>query len=139
MVRRFEIRRPMLVDDLDGTVHRAYGLLPNMTYVMGRGGTVRYRADWTDAGSVARAVEEIQGEGGRRAAGARLTPFYVEMTPQRSNEIEAFMEGLLTAGPRAVEEFIAAIRTTRGEAASRAMETWWASRREDGKQGNPAG
>jgi hypothetical protein len=27
------VRRTILVDDLDGTAHRAYGLLPNMTSV----------------------------------------------------------------------------------------------------------
>ena len=30
--RRSE-RPPILVDDLDGLMHRAYGMLPNMTYV----------------------------------------------------------------------------------------------------------
>jgi hypothetical protein len=29
------IRRPLLVDDLDGAAHRAYGSLPNMTWVIG--------------------------------------------------------------------------------------------------------
>ena len=37
------IRRDILVDDLDGTVHRAYGLMPNMTWVIGRGGRVAYK------------------------------------------------------------------------------------------------
>jgi hypothetical protein len=32
------IRRPILVDDLDGAGHLAYGGLPNMTWVIGRGG-----------------------------------------------------------------------------------------------------
>lgn len=30
------VRRPILVDDLAGSAHRAYGLLPNMTWVIGR-------------------------------------------------------------------------------------------------------
>jgi hypothetical protein len=34
------IRRPILVDDLEGTAHRDYGLLPNMTWVTGRGGQI---------------------------------------------------------------------------------------------------
>jgi hypothetical protein len=36
------IGRDIRVDDLDGTVHRAYGLMPNMTWVIGRGGRVPY-------------------------------------------------------------------------------------------------
>ena len=30
---RRSVRPPILVDDLDGPVHRAFGMLPNMTYV----------------------------------------------------------------------------------------------------------
>jgi hypothetical protein len=43
------IGRDILVDDLAGTVHRAYGLMPNMTWVIGRGGRVAFKADWTSA------------------------------------------------------------------------------------------
>jgi hypothetical protein len=40
---------PMLIDDFQGTAHRAYGLLPNMVYLIDREGTVVYKSDWTDA------------------------------------------------------------------------------------------
>ena len=40
---------PILVDDLDGTVHRAYGLRPNMVYLIDRDGVIAYKSDWTDA------------------------------------------------------------------------------------------
>ena len=46
------IGRDILVDDLDGAVHRAYGLMPNMTWVIGRGGRVAYKANWTSAANV---------------------------------------------------------------------------------------
>jgi len=39
----------ILVDDLQGTVHRQYGLLSNMIYLIDREGTVVYKSDWTDA------------------------------------------------------------------------------------------
>ena len=45
---QFNIQRPILVDDLVGTGHKLYGVLPNMTYLIGRGGKVLFRADWTD-------------------------------------------------------------------------------------------
>src|SRR5690349_14673292 len=41
------IGRDILVDDLAGTVHRGYGLMPNMTWVIGRGGRIAYKAGWT--------------------------------------------------------------------------------------------
>jgi hypothetical protein len=47
------IERPILVDDLEGTVHRAYGLLPNMSWVLGRGRTILYKAMWTWAVRIA--------------------------------------------------------------------------------------
>lgn len=40
---------PVLVDDLKGTVHAAYGLLSNMIYLIDRDGIVVYKSDWTDA------------------------------------------------------------------------------------------
>jgi hypothetical protein len=40
---------PILVDDIEGTVHRAYGLRPNMIYLIDRDGVIVYKSDWTDA------------------------------------------------------------------------------------------
>jgi len=40
---------PILIDDIHGTTHRAYGLLPNMVYLIDREGTVVYKSDWSDA------------------------------------------------------------------------------------------
>jgi len=132
MVQRWGIARPMLVDDLQGTVHRAYGELPNMTYIVGAAGSVLYRADWTDARSIRAALDQLVLEREQRRGGARLTPFYQESMQQRTNTLEPFMEGLLLAGPRAVEEFIVASSQTRGEAAARPMRDWWERARQRG-------
>lgn len=43
------ITRPILVDDFEGALHRAYGGLPNMSWVLGRGGVILYKAMWTSA------------------------------------------------------------------------------------------
>jgi Iodothyronine deiodinase len=40
---------PILLDDIDGSTHLAYGSLPNMVYLINREGTVVYKSDWTDA------------------------------------------------------------------------------------------
>lgn len=42
------ITLPILVDDLSGTVHRKYGLLSNMVYLIDRQGIIVYKSDWTD-------------------------------------------------------------------------------------------
>ena len=43
-----KVKLPILVDDLHGTAHKAYGLLPNMIYLIDREGVVVYKSDWTD-------------------------------------------------------------------------------------------
>ncbi len=43
-----KVQMPILVDDLQGTAHKAYGLLPNMIYLIDREGVVVYKSDWTD-------------------------------------------------------------------------------------------
>ena len=40
---------PILVDDIEGSTHKAYGLLPNMVYLIDRDGIIVYKSDWTDA------------------------------------------------------------------------------------------
>jgi Iodothyronine deiodinase len=40
---------PILIDDIQGTMHNPYGLLPNMVYLIDREGTIVYKSDWSDA------------------------------------------------------------------------------------------
>ena len=44
----FSVRRQILLDELEGTAHRAYGMLPNMTWIIGTSGVIHYKAAWTD-------------------------------------------------------------------------------------------
>lgn len=125
MAVRHGIRRPMLVDDLQGTVHRAYGKLPNMTYIVSTAGTVVYRADWTDPRTIRAALDQLVYERQTRRKVTRMTPYYVEWLPMRANEREPFMEGLAEIGPQAVEDFIAAVARTQGEAAAQQLRRWW--------------
>lgn len=39
--------RAILLDDMEGTMHRHYGAMPNMVYVINPSGTILYRHDWT--------------------------------------------------------------------------------------------
>jgi hypothetical protein len=55
------ISRDILVDDLAGTVHRAYGRMPNMTWVIDSGGRVAYKADWTSAADVEAFLDRLLG------------------------------------------------------------------------------
>ncbi len=44
-----KVSLPILVDDIEGPTHAAYGLLPNMVYLIDRDGVIVYKSDWTDA------------------------------------------------------------------------------------------
>lgn len=53
------VKIPILIDDLEGTLHRAYGSLPNMVYMIDREGTVVYKSDWTDAAEIEGMCESL--------------------------------------------------------------------------------
>jgi hypothetical protein len=44
-----KVSLPILVDDIEGSTHKAYGLLSNMVYLIDRDGMIVYKSDWTDA------------------------------------------------------------------------------------------
>jgi hypothetical protein len=126
MVARDNLQRPMLVDDLEGTLHHAYGRLPNMAYVIGGGGRVLYRASWADAESLEHVVDRIIRQRGERGEGVVHRPFFVEWEPSVVADRQTFIEVLLkTVGPRAVTEFIDAVSHTQSEQAARPLRQWW--------------
>ena len=49
MKAEFKENREVLVDNVDGDMHKAYGSFPNMVYIIDPEGTVVYRCDWSFA------------------------------------------------------------------------------------------
>lgn len=99
------VKRPILVDSLEGACHWAFGSMPNMTWIFNRGGTILYKSDWTDSHSVVNAVEYFLDVGVRRKNGERLAPFKVERLDYRESDHEAFFKHLEVCGPQAVSDF----------------------------------
>ena len=54
--------REILVDDLDGTAHKLYGSMPNMTYVISKSGLVKFRANWSDVEALKSILQNINDE-----------------------------------------------------------------------------
>jgi peroxiredoxin len=54
-----DVEMPILVDDLDGDVHRKYGKMPNPTYLIDKTGRVAFRALWTKASVLEDALQEL--------------------------------------------------------------------------------
>ncbi len=51
-------KREVLIDDLGGTAHKALGAFPNMVYIAGPDGRVRFRSDWADPSAVAEVLAD---------------------------------------------------------------------------------
>lgn len=98
------VRRRILIDGLDGPAHKAYGELPNMTWIFGRGGVILYKSTWTDPvdveDSLDRAIEGLA----RRVKGTQL-PFYSERLSWRVRDDDSFRSHLERCGPQAVSDF----------------------------------
>ena len=99
------VTRPILVDALDGACHRAYGSMPNMSWIFTSSGAPIYKSDWTDPDSVANALDYLLGVTTRRRDGRRLVPFRVERLDFRHKDQDAFYRGLERNGPKAVREY----------------------------------
>jgi hypothetical protein len=99
------VNRSILLDALDGVCHRAYGSMPNMTWIFDRSGKVLYKADWTSTESVVRSLEYFLEIGERRKTNERLAPFQVARVEYREVDRQAFYDRLAENGPKAVEEF----------------------------------
>jgi hypothetical protein len=99
------VTRPILVDDLEGTTHRAFGTLPNMSYILNQAHTVLFRANWTDPLTIRFALDYHFGVQDRRRSGLRQNPFYAELHGFRWVDDEAFFDGLELAGQQAVDDF----------------------------------
>ncbi len=54
-----DIEMPILVDELDGRVHKKYGSLPNSTFVIDKSGRVAFRSLWTRPGVIEEALDEL--------------------------------------------------------------------------------
>jgi len=99
------IRRPILVDDLAGRAHRRYGSMPNMTWVIDRGGRVAYKANWTSAANVEAFLTRFLAATAERPRGTTLAVYETEQLEFRQVDRPRFTSRLLRNGPRAAAEF----------------------------------
>ncbi len=54
-----DVEIPILIDDVDGRVHKKYGTLPNPTYIIDKSGRVAFRSLWTRPNVIEDALEEL--------------------------------------------------------------------------------
>ncbi len=115
------LRRPLLVDSLDGKVHRAWGLMPNMTWIVAQGGLVVYKGAWTGPEDIEECLQQwLKGWQERRQR--PQAPFYTERLSWRARDEEAFNDGLRRAGQRALDEFYETLPAHHPDRAGRSKE-----------------
>jgi hypothetical protein len=103
---RWEIKREVLVDTLEGDCHRAFGSMPNMTWILDRQMRPVYKADWTNHESIESAVDDLLSMVERRKKlKLRLSEYNVEKTEYRLVDDSKFRAGLAENGERAVTEW----------------------------------
>lgn len=76
-----------------------------MTWVIGRGGRILYKADWTSAANVEGFVQRYRQARSERPVGGSLAPYTSEQLEFRHVDREMFYERLRRNGPRAYDEF----------------------------------
>lgn len=82
-------------------MHTAYGTLPNMSWVLGRGGVILYKAMWTSAARIGDFLDRYRAQ----PLDLAHAPFHTEQVEVRQRDGQAFQRGLDRNGPRAVTEF----------------------------------
>jgi hypothetical protein len=110
--RDIGLKRPMLIDTLDGEVHRAYSGLSNMTWIIDRTGRVFYKASWTDAGDIRRALDELVGMEELKKQGRGNTVFYREIAGLRSGRIDRDPSSSVYMGGKEAKEEMRLYRET---------------------------
>ena len=104
------IHTRMVIDDLEGTMHRAYGEMPNMVYIVGKDGRVVYKSMWTHHAEIEAMIQSLLEMEEAASKGLRLRSSYTEKISYVAGyapEISAKVLG--RAGPKASADFQAAL------------------------------
>ena len=54
-----DVQIKILVDNVDGRVHKMFGLLPNMAYILDKEGRIVYKSSWTDTKDIEGTLENL--------------------------------------------------------------------------------
>lgn len=102
---RFGVSRIMLVDDLEGTIHHQFGLLPDMCYLIGGGNRVLFKADWTNADTLRMILDYQLSRAEQRQSNVKVGPNYCEFLGFRPRVWNEFVAHLRVNGPQAVKDW----------------------------------
>lgn len=99
-----EVRFPVLVDELDGRVHRAYGNRPNPVFIVSRKGQLVYRAGHAEARPLREYLEELLLWDQVETQGLPTHTMYMEQIRFIIPDGPLHQKVVQRAGPKAVRE-----------------------------------
>ncbi len=100
-----DVDMPVLVDDLEGSVHRKYGKMPNATYIIDKSGRVAFRALWTKASVIEEALEELLSVQEHRGVDHAIVYDGESRSMPMTNAILSSHRALDRGGSKAIREF----------------------------------
>ena len=103
--RVYGVERQIVVDSLYGRVHRQYGGVSNMTYIIDHTGHIAFRAEWTVADDIRGVLEEVLAMSEKRRAGGRVSLYYREILGMHKSGDNPFL-----GGQQAIEDMKRALR-----------------------------
>lgn len=89
----------VVADDLEGTVHRAYGGMSDPTYLIDADGRAAYYNMWTHAPTLHTAIEALLAQGGRGVVGGGL-----DRTPHMAAALTDGWRGLRRGLPQSLTD-----------------------------------
>lgn len=75
----FGSHRKMLVDRIDGDVHRLYGGMSNTSWVLDHTGRIVFKGSWTSALELRQVLERLLSTNDGKRNGMRYSEYYKEM------------------------------------------------------------
>jgi hypothetical protein len=106
--RAEEVRFPVLVDSLDGKLHRAYGSRPNPSFVVNREGRLVYRTPSVDPPTLREYLTHLLLWDEVKALGRPAHFVYMEQVRFQLPDAPSHAKVLERAGPKAVHEQLVA-------------------------------
>lgn len=102
---RNQTTRTILVDDLEGTVHHRFGLLPDMCWVIGKRNTILFKADWTSADTLRMILEYQLLRQAARESNRKVGPNYCEFLGFRPRVWDRTIKHIEASGPQALADW----------------------------------
>ena len=100
------VRIPIIVDTIDGAIHTAFGLLPNMIYVISKQGIIVYKSDWVNTEELRPFFDNlIEWERARHENRRHKVAFSERLHYVSEDDLELRKRVYFRAGQKAIEDY----------------------------------